>query len=966
MTAGDHKVQRKVLWHTISIGVIVLAALLLFYKHFATRGMLMHVDMTFPTTVSRNFMLYTHTWWQYGSVQNIWNVQRIFWTYPLLAAVKVLNISTDRYLLIMFIGTFALAGISMYALAFSTIKRLRIAGTNHYAPYIGAVFAGLVFMYNPFSVSHLWPYFGYPGYAVLPLAFLLLIKAMERPRPWNVILLAVLITVAGTGPINVVWYWIMILGYVAFFLITRRFERKSLATSAKVLLPLGALYLLLNATWIMPYAGSQLVNKPFEPSYIASFSRSMLDTLSASGTVLNNARLTAGWGMPINPQPVGTIWILLSFALPVSAVAGLIVLRRKVFRSRTVLFWLMMFVISIVLATGTSSIIARPYSWFVLNAPLVSAFGWVFRAADRWLIYAAMFYGLMLGLVVAHLLRYWDAWENTFAVVVAAAVLISFMPNSLSYARYVYNPTQIPADYAQANDLMNKSTPGARPVSVPFSKDGFHYDWAAEKRIGAFDVYSSNPSLNNLQNIFSEDNLYYWLESVFSKTYLGPGDVLNRQVMLPDNLASKLFVPLSARYLVFDKSVRGYAMEDNFRADRSLRTISRMKYLDVFEFDSSAQLLRPATKAVSITNYYDELAIAQKLTPEQLQRVSFTDRRAMTERKLDLLDINRYKRYYDINSGFEESTPDRKPLKWRLSPRLDSYVPTDLKPGQVVPPAMRPRSRPPKVMMSVDPFNPNTGRQSLKVKNYSHAELSTRSVIGAEIPVAPGEIYCISSQIKYKNAVWTQVQVEGLDSSKQWIKLVRCPPIQTGDSEWRKTTCSFYMPAGISGIRPVLTAGWVLDPKRGPSISWFDNIKLSRIDDSFFADLLGGRAPPEVSFKQISPEKYEVQVRGASAPFALVFGQAYDPLWIARLEGGKTVDPVSLYSTVTGFPIDRRGDFKLTIEYVPQGWFVQGLVASLTVLVLCLFYLCFALIHWRYPPRRRSEAQPEGQDSDTI
>ncbi|HEY5530939.1 MAG TPA: hypothetical protein VIK22_02935, partial [Candidatus Anoxymicrobiaceae bacterium] len=90
VTAGDHKVQRKVLWHTISIGVIVLAALLLFYKHFATRGMLMHVDMTFPTTVSRNFMLYTHTWWQYGSVQNIWNVQRIFWTYPLLAAVKVL------------------------------------------------------------------------------------------------------------------------------------------------------------------------------------------------------------------------------------------------------------------------------------------------------------------------------------------------------------------------------------------------------------------------------------------------------------------------------------------------------------------------------------------------------------------------------------------------------------------------------------------------------------------------------------------------------------------------------------------------------------------------------------------------------------------------------------------------------------------------------------------------------------
>ncbi|HEY5526066.1 MAG TPA: hypothetical protein VIK02_00625, partial [Candidatus Anoxymicrobiaceae bacterium] len=142
--------DRRVLSHAISIFIVLLVSLLLFYKHFLTRGMLMHVDMTFPTTISRNLMLYSHTWWQYGSVQNIWNIQRIFWTYPLLGAAKLFSMATDRYLLILFTSTFALAGVSMYALAYHSIKRFKLGDEAwKFAPFIGAVFAALIFMYNP-------------------------------------------------------------------------------------------------------------------------------------------------------------------------------------------------------------------------------------------------------------------------------------------------------------------------------------------------------------------------------------------------------------------------------------------------------------------------------------------------------------------------------------------------------------------------------------------------------------------------------------------------------------------------------------------------------------------------------------------------------------------------------------------------------------------------------------------------
>jgi len=266
--------QKRFLWHAVSLAIILFAAFFLFYKHIFSSGMLMHVDMTFPTTVDRNLILYNHTWWQYGSVQNIWNLQRAFWAYPLLGAARLFHFSVETYLLILFVGTFALAGASMYALCFDTVTRVfKDEKINLFARHAGCIFAGLVFMYNPFSVSHLWPYFGYPGYATLPLAFLLLTRAFRSPRTWIIVLLAIVLTVAGTSPINVIWYWFMIAAFAVFHLVSRHFDRESLVTAVKVLFSTAALFVVLNFAWIFPYAEAQVARKPFNPSYATIFSR---------------------------------------------------------------------------------------------------------------------------------------------------------------------------------------------------------------------------------------------------------------------------------------------------------------------------------------------------------------------------------------------------------------------------------------------------------------------------------------------------------------------------------------------------------------------------------------------------------------------------------------------------------------------------------------------------------------------
>lgn len=923
---AEEKVKnRRAFFHALSVIFILALACLLFYKSFYQSGMLMHVDMTFPTTIPRNFSLYAHMWWPFGSLQNIWNAQRVLWAYPLLAAVRVLGASTRQYLLVLFIGTFALAGVSMYALSYSVIasmrKRLEIG--NRYAPFVGALFAALIFMYNPFSVSHLWPYFGYPGYAVLPLVFLLLIKAVKTPRAVYVIPLAILISVAGTGPINVAWFWLLIVAYLLFNLAADRFRKESLARAVKLILPLAALYVLLNAMWLEPIARAQFVNKPFVPFYSPQLTQTGLNILSAQNSVLNNLRLASGWGLPVNPQVSGTAWIILSFALPVFALTGLLVLRKRIGKDRVVVFWSIMFAVSILLATGSAFILRRPYSYFTLHAPGSASYGWVFRSADRWLSFAPIFFALVLGILAAYLLGRKEDLKKSLSIMMIGLVLFSFGPIALAYARTVYNPARVPSDYEQVNRYIEGASAGARPLWVPFSRDDFHYDWAPEKRVGAFAVYSSNTNLNNLQDLYDVNPFYYWLESLLWRIPPSPLQVLNRDFLLQNNLGSRLFIPFSAKYLIYDTSVPAYRFGETFAQDTSMRLAKETEILSVYELEKSTPIVRAARKTVRVNSYYDELALVQKLSVDQLQSIAFVEKTRPIDRRYGVMTMNDYLQAFDLNSSFEQAEGGM-PVGW--TPARNDV----------------------RVTCSIDSRNRVSGKQSFRVENLAYEDLSLAWVTGREVPVEAGQIYNIETSVKYTNSQWTHVAVEGYDpAAGRWVRLVRCPTASTGSSGWKKTSVSFWMPAGFTKIRPALAAGWKEDTGKGPAVSWFDDVKISKISDSFYEDLSNGSGNPTVTYQRIGPEKYKVRVRGARAPSVLVFGEAFDPLWQARTLDGKSIDPVRLYSTITGFPVDRTGDFDMTIEYIAQPWFLQGLLISLVSLALCIAFFTLAFVRER-------------------
>jgi len=131
-------------------------------------------------------------------------------------------------------------------------------------------------------------------------------------------------------------------------------------------------------------------------------------------------------------------------------------------------------------------------------------------------------------------------------------------------------------------------------------------------------------------------------------------------------------------------------------------------------------------------------------------------------------------------------------------------------------------------------------------------------------------------------------------------------------------------------------------------VVWIYSVKSSTsrttIEDLFKVE---EKPATVIHYERIDPTLWKAKVI-AKRPFMLVFAEAYNPLWEARIyKDGKLVEKVEsipLYSVINGFWINETGELEIVIRYVPQDWFELGLKISGTTFALCVFYLVY---DWR-------------------
>ncbi len=108
------------------------------------------------------------------------------------------------------------------------------------------------------------------------------------------------------------------------------------------------------------------------------------------------------------------------------------------------------------------------------------------------------------------------------------------------------------------------------------------------------------------------------------------------------------------------------------------------------------------------------------------------------------------------------------------------------------------------------------------------------------------------------------------------------------------------------------------------------------------------QASANISWEEVDSTKYVAHVE-AQAPFMLAFAEAYDSLWVAKVNGVE-YKSMPLYSVINGFWIDNTGELDITIEYKPQRWFYYGAAISITTFLVVLAYMVW---HWTWGRRKK-------------
>ncbi|MDH5414390.1 MAG: hypothetical protein OEW87_09655, partial [Flavobacteriaceae bacterium] len=597
-------------YHILSIMSIGFFTVLFFYKSLLYDGTLMYVDMTWPSSLERTFEVFSTIWFQYGSFTNIESVQRIMWVYPLLILSLFLNLSVNTYLFLLFAGTFSLAGVSMYILVYSMLPE----GESKFPvkkSFIATI-AGLLYMFNPWSLGHFWTYFQYPNYALLPLIIFFLRKTIKNPSYKNVLFTSLIATFASTHPNGVIWIWFLILTYFIFHVVTDCTVHK-IATLKRVFTILVGIiffYVLFNAYWLSPYIYSSIISpEGMTPEYL--FTPAMLDHLSRNNNVISTLIFLGGAGFPVRYPFDNLIWLALSFSLPIFSFSSILFHKWR----QTKIFF-MISCITIFLAMGTAAPFPQIYRWLAFDSPISNYIGWVFRAPDRWLSITSVCYSVMCAFTFVGIIKKAEKLRSrakksmliTVLIVLVISTALFFYPVAEKYANFVFSPVTIPPDYRQVNNWLREQKGEGRAFWLPpYPAGGYFPSWAPGRRIGPYSIFSSEyPSIAGIRN----------------PTIIAFENWIDRDVIAANktNVFGRLITPLASKFILVDTSVETSSSPSSFcESNNDIHLVFKTNILSAYETDySPLPIFVPRTIIVIIDGGLEKYNTLNTLLPNDL------------------------------------------------------------------------------------------------------------------------------------------------------------------------------------------------------------------------------------------------------------------------------------------------------------------------------------------------------------
>jgi hypothetical protein len=540
-----------------------------------------------PQTIIERF-LFT---WDDGislGVPNFQNFQNLFPYQLFLYFWSLLGWPLYLAQRLLFWSVFALSGLSMFFLVLTISKSPQ--------RFLWALFSGLFYMMNPFTLVILWRIvtkliFFYP---LIPLLVLFYIKLLEKPkRPFLFIFLFIFTSLWATTAFSVSTYaaalWILILFYCLFYL---GFVPHRASSRKNIILKTGLLFLvwlLVNSFWLLPY-GSEASTIARDASNNQAFTSPAKALIGASRKAgLSNTFRLFGYNvfgesfMNIDPfYPYAQTYfspgfVFLSF-LPVLLIflSFLFVRREKNKKTRFFLLFFMAFaLLTLFFFKGTNS----PLGWLYIK--LAEIFPMIMVAfrnpIDKIGPLVAFSFSVLFGFSVSRLAFLFKNWKRAIPpflvfILVFSVFLFPFWQGKVFRSEgKIYRSAQVkvPDSYWQAADWLKGQKENFRLFPIPYAGFfGLPLDWEA-----GYDA--ANPGTL----IFDKPLVFIGEEGSLARR---AWSIINKSEISSEKFSElrKILVALQVKYIVlYEDVVKDYFSVDGIAVERITENLEKEPFV---------------------------------------------------------------------------------------------------------------------------------------------------------------------------------------------------------------------------------------------------------------------------------------------------------------------------------------------------------------------------------------------------
>ncbi len=913
---------RKIIDILLIVIYFVILSTIIFKSILHAERLYEYVDSVFPLSYEKIKELIFYTWINSGSFPNLERTMRIGWLYPGVFIAELARIPIQVFIGIYINIVPILSGVGMYILLKYLYNKFFSKNKDNNIFYVVTIITSTIYAFSVVMFNRLWQYFFMPFYALLPLIFLFYLKFLETLRLRYGVLVAILAFLATTSPHNAIFIITLLSLFTFISLCTNRN-----VTLLKCFVFVLLLYILLTAPWtiLMILTITYNITPPYAGT--TAFTSRALEVYSEYSSLINSMRLLSGWGIPIRDSyPTDVVWSVISFILPVTIfLAVLICFYRQdakdyyIIQKKFMLPILLILIITLFLSKG----VLHPFGELYKRLVFYFSLGWLFRDPSRWLfilnfIYCLLiFYFLYRISILKSKIKYFLLGVWLFVYIYFIAPIITF------YISNVYYSVRLPNSYLELLKIFHGKNEYNLLYLPLYEPSGYKYIWDLKKRYGPFIVWSLPDNINNIKFAFHKEKLEYPLY------FLIHSDRLKKKVYLPKEiLLSRYLTLLGIKYVILDTYV--YNDKLNY-TDVILRLNNSLLLKNVFDkkiyiFTNNqnvAKIYIARLPCITVESFNELLLLLYYLNNTYC--VLFNqDIKHIKDLSLSIINISKLYNTVYLDS-FENDT-----VLWDIQSKSNNCMIKKVKIGK--------------------------NNRVFAIYNYNKNRICWVSSVPISINNS-NRIILFEASILYNNAKRSHIAIYGTTDFKRWKQLYYCPLKRETPSHWIKCQTMMIIPSSIKAIKVSLAGGWSYD-NIDPGITFFDNIRI--YDINTFTLLSNGLSNNKHNisyfkersfyFEKINPTLWEVYVN-ASKPFLLVFAEAYDPLWEAKIyKDGRLVERVRsipVYGVINGFWVNQTGNLTIAIRYIPQDWFELGLKISGTTFLALLIYLIIPEKCWK-------------------